>query len=88
MSERAVFARQARNRARVQADLRPSPIFAVIAVCDAEAKCNIMESAELREVVADLIDLLLAALGLDLLRRQRRQLRNRPATCAKQTACD
>ena len=74
MSERAVFARQACDGSRVQADLSPGPIFAVIAVCDTEAEGNIIEPAELSEVIANLINLLLTPLGFDLHRRQWRQL--------------
>jgi len=57
----------------VQADLRPSPILAVSAIGDTEAKRDAVEATELGEVIADLVGPLLAPLGFDFLRRQRRQ---------------
>jgi hypothetical protein len=45
-----------------------------------------VQATELGEVIADLVDLLLALLGLDFLGRQRRQFRDRSTSRAKQTA--
>jgi hypothetical protein len=70
--ERPVFTRQARDSARVQADLRPCPVFTTVAVGDTKAKRDIMETAELSEVIADLIYLLLAPLRFDVVGWQRR----------------
>jgi hypothetical protein len=60
-----MFARQARHRARVQADLRRS-IFAVAVIGDADAERDIVEAPALGKVVADVVDLLPALLGLNL----------------------
>jgi hypothetical protein len=60
--------RQACDRACVQADLRPCPILAIVAVGDTETKRNIVEAAKLGKVIADLINLLLAPLGFDVSR--------------------
>ena len=65
MSERAKFARQARHRARFQADLRRS-ILAVVVIGDADAERDIGKPLALGKVVADVVDLLPALLGLNL----------------------
>ena len=71
--KRTVFARQAADSTRVQTDLCPCPIFAVVAVGDADAESDIVETANLGEIVAELIDLLFTPFGFDLFGRQRRQ---------------
>jgi hypothetical protein len=72
VSERAIFARQARYRSCIQADLRPNPILAVITIGDTETKRDTVKSTDLAEVIADLVDLLLAPFGFDFFGRQRR----------------
>src|SRR6478672_6922836 len=88
MAEGAIFARQARDRSRIQTDLCPGPIFTIIAVGNAGPERDVMEPADLDEIIADLVDLLLAALGLDFVRGQWRQFRDWAASRAKQIACD
>jgi hypothetical protein len=88
MREGTKFSRQTLHGACGLADIRLHPIFAVAVVGGADAKCNIVKPAALGKVVAHLIDLLLALLGLDLRGRKRGQLRDRPAGSAKQTACN
>jgi hypothetical protein len=65
--EGAIFSRQALHSACVQADLRPRQIFAGVAIGGADTERDIMETAALGKVVADLVDLLLAPLGFDVL---------------------
>src|SRR5262249_24996242 len=57
-------------------------------ICRPDAERDIVETPALGEVVADVVDLLFASLGLDLFGGQWRKFRNRSARCAKQTACD
>jgi len=73
MSDGTISARQAGDGACIQTDLCPSPILAIVAIGNSKAKGDTMKAAELREVVADVIGLLPAALGLDFVRRQWRQ---------------
>ncbi len=70
--ERPIFAWQARDSARVQTDLCPCPVFTVVAVGDTETERDVMKAADLSEVVANLIDLLFAPFGFDVVRRKRR----------------
>ena len=70
MGEGAVSARQARYRARIQTDLCPNPILAVVAIGHTKPIRDTMKPVELREVIADINSLLPAALQFDVLRRQ------------------
>jgi hypothetical protein len=69
VSEGSIFSRQALHGACGQADLRPRSIFAVVAIGDADAERDILQTAALGKVIADLVDLLLALLGFDVLGR-------------------
>lgn len=88
MRERAVFAWQARHRARVQADLRPCPVFAVITIGNAQAERDVVEAGKQGEVVAKLVGLLLALLSFNLSGWQWRQLGERPAGCTDEETCN
>ena len=57
-------------------------------ICRPDAERDIVEAPALVEVVADVVDLLFASLGLDLFGGQWRKLRNRSARRALQTACE
>ena len=84
---RSKLARQARYCACFEANLCRSNL-AVAMICRPDAERDIVEAPALVEVVADVVDLLFASLGLDLFGGQWRKLRNRSARRAKQTACD
>jgi hypothetical protein len=88
MGERTVSARQARYRARIQTDLCPGQILAGVAIGYTKPERDTMKPLELREVIADMISLLPAALYFDVLRRQWRQFRDGAAGRAKQSSCD
>jgi hypothetical protein len=76
MRERPELARQARHCAGQKAGLCPCPVFAGVSVGDAQPESDIVETAKLREVGAQLGNLLLTLLGFDFSGRQRWQLRN------------
>jgi len=58
LGEGTVFAWQARYRPRIQTDLCPCSILAVVAIGHTKPERDIMKSVELREVIADMINLL------------------------------
>ena len=88
MGEGTIFARQARHRACIETDLCRGPVFAVVAIGYTQPERDTVKPVELREVIADMINLLPAALDLDVLGWQWRQFRDRAAGRAKQTSCN
>lgn len=86
VGERAVFSRQALNSPCFQSDLRGRSIVERVSVGGADAERDTVKTAAVGKVVADLLDLLVAALGFDSLGCQWRQFRNRPAGCANKAA--
>jgi hypothetical protein len=84
MRERTEFTRQTWHGAGDEADLGPGPVFAVIAVGEAKLEGDVIEAADLPDVVSKPGNLLLALLGLNLAGRQRRQLGGRSAGSAHQ----
>ena len=88
MRERTIFARQARHSARGKTDLCRCPFLAVVAVGHADTEGDILEAGQLREIVADMVDLLLALLSFDLGGGQRGQPGRWCAGHARQQASD
>ncbi|HET9714764.1 MAG TPA: hypothetical protein VFP60_01140 [Pseudolabrys sp.] len=70
----AILSRQGPYRAGVQTDLGPRPSATRITIRHAQAKGDVVEPRELREVIPEMFDLLVAAFFFDLGGRKRRQL--------------
>lgn len=66
MRKRAELARQTRHSAGDEPNLGPGPVFAVITISGAKLERDVVETADLLEIVSKLGNLLLALLGLDL----------------------